>query len=72
MEKKKYIHPHICICRECEGTGKAYSYQTEDVLRLEPTLIKCELCNGTGRVVVRKKTTIIITPYIIDKDICLQ
>ena len=72
MKKKRYKHPYICICRECEGTGKAYSYEPEDVLRLEPTLVKCIQCNGTGRVVVRKETTITITPYITDKDVCLQ
>lgn len=72
MEKKRYTQPHICICRKCEGTGKTYSYQPEDVLRLEPILIECDLCNGVGRVVVRKETTITITPYITDKDVCLQ
>jgi hypothetical protein len=72
MIKKNYVHPHICICRKCEGTGKISSYREEDILRNDPTYITCDQCNGNGRVVVKKITTTTITAYDSNKDVCLQ
>lgn len=72
MEKKKYVHPHICICSRCEGTGKIAQYAVEDVLRMHPTSSNCDLCEGTGRVIIRKEIKTIISPYDPSKAINIQ
>ena len=72
MEKKKYVHPHICVCSRCGGTGKVEVYADEDVLRMHPTTSNCDLCEGTGRLVIKQEITTIITAYNPDKPITLQ
>ena len=72
MEKKKYVHPHICVCSRCEGTGIIEKYSVEDVLRMHPTTSNCDLCEGTGRVVIKQEIITTIIAYDPHKPITLQ
>ena len=62
MEKKKYKHAKICICRKCSGTGLCSVYDKEDILQMYPGTVDCDLCNGSGKVLVSSVTTTKIEP----------
>lgn len=63
MRKKRFVQPHICLCRKCEGSGTMSVYKEHDILRLEPAAATCDVCNGTGRVIISSETIITITPF---------
>jgi len=63
MTYKRYQHPKIELCKDCEGTGIAYTYPEHDRLRQYPTAITCTTCEGSGRVYVSKKTEITVEPF---------
>lgn len=63
MIKKKYVHPHIELCTQCEGSGTISVYKEDDILRLTPEPAVCGTCMGTGRVIISSATTITITPF---------
>lgn len=63
MIHKRYQHPTIELCKDCEGTGIAYEYHEHDVLRQEPKAVECITCEGSGRVYVSKKTEITVEAF---------
>lgn len=62
---RNYDKESIEVCRNCKGTGVAYTvpefhpYGKED----DPIPYKCPVCNGSGRVKKRLKIEITIEPY---------
>ncbi|HEY5508431.1 MAG TPA: hypothetical protein VIK29_07165 [Paludibacter sp.] len=63
MEYKRYQHPTIELCKDCEGTGTMYEYHEHDILRQEPIPVTCTTCEGSGRVLVSKITVITVKPF---------
>ncbi|MDL2289949.1 hypothetical protein LJB95_00910 [Paludibacteraceae bacterium OttesenSCG-928-F17] len=55
MIKTKYHHPTIEICRKCNGTGHTHTFAPDDYREEYPIKQSCELCLGSGRVIVSKK-----------------
>ena len=41
---------HLVECPECDGTGESYT----DLSNPIPIRVKCEACNGKGRVLMRE------------------
>lgn len=56
-------HPTIELCRRCSGSGTHYTYDNDDILNQKPIPEQCPTCNGTGRVIVSKTTTITVKPF---------
>jgi len=64
MEKTKYQHPTIELCKTCEGTGIRYVFPLLDMLnQTEPEVQTCATCNGSGRVLVSKVIKTKIEPF---------
>lgn len=64
MIKKRYQHPMIELCRDCEGTGIVYIFPEWDIFKqTEPEACTCSLCEGSGRVQVSKQIIITINPF---------
>jgi DnaJ-class molecular chaperone len=63
MTHKRYMHPTIELCRDCEGTGIMYVYDKYDMLHQEPIAITCTTCESSGRVLVSKITVITVEPF---------
>ncbi|WP_321517461.1 hypothetical protein [uncultured Bacteroides sp.] len=72
MEKKRYKHARICICRKCQGTGTVTQYASEDILHMNPKTVACDLCNCNGRVLVDSVTTTTIKPLQYGKDYLIK
>lgn len=64
MKKIKYIHPRVCLCRNCSGTGKVTVYTDYDILKMRPETATCKVCNGSGRVTISGQVVTNIIPYI--------
>jgi DnaJ-class molecular chaperone len=60
---ERYIHKHIELCTKCEGEGIRYIFAKYDLLHQEPIRITCEVCEGSGRVYVSKKTEITVEAF---------
>ena len=41
---------HLVKCPECDGTGESYT----DLSNQIPIRVKCEACNGKGKVLMRE------------------
>ena len=63
MEQVTYYHKKICLCKICAGTGYVIKYPPHDYRHEHPERLKCEQCNGSGRVVVSGKRVLEIEPY---------
>lgn len=63
MEKVRYIHERICLCRNCGGAGTVSVCSLRDTLNQHPEEQVCPLCNGSGRVKVSGTIRTKITPY---------
>lgn len=63
MIHTRHIHPTVELCKDCEGTGTAYTYPEHDKLRQYPTAVTCTTCEGSGRVLVSKEIEIIVEPF---------
>jgi len=63
MEKIKYIHERICLCRNCGGAGTVSKCEPHDTLNQHPEIKVCTLCNGSGRVKVSGTVKTKIIPY---------
>ncbi|HLP03834.1 MAG TPA: hypothetical protein VK152_00255 [Paludibacter sp.] len=64
MTKKSYSHPTVELCRDCEGKGLKYLRHDKDPYsKLDPEVILCPTCNGSGRVVVSKEIITTVKPF---------
>lgn len=63
IKENRYIHPKIELCKKCFGTGKIYSYDSDDLLRTEAKEITCPICKGSGRIITRTKIEKEILPF---------
>lgn len=64
MIKRNYVHPHVEICRDCEGRG--FNIKETDPLLMgkgETVREPCKLCAGTGRVIISKVVETKILPF---------
>lgn len=63
MTTNRYIHGVVEICRDCGGHGKRTQYPQWDRLHQHPSTLVCELCEGTGRVIVSKKIEVTVVAF---------
>jgi len=64
-KRKEFAYDKIELCRNCKGTGVAYTvpefhpYRKED----DPQPYECSVCQGSGRVKKTLNIEITIEPY---------
>lgn len=63
MTTNRYMHATVELCRDCSGWGKKTIYQQWDRLHQHPNDVVCELCEGSGRVVVSKKIEVTVVAF---------
>ena len=63
MKETTYIQKRVCVCRKCKGAGTLSIYRKMDVLRLNPISVRCDLCEGSGRVAVEGTVEKEVLPY---------
>lgn len=63
MKERTYIQKRICVCRKCSGTGTVNIYRKHDILRRDPIPLRCDLCEGSGRVTVQGVVDKEVLPY---------
>jgi len=64
MEYYRYMQPTIELCKTCNGDGLKYVFHEFDLLQQEPIGVTgCPTCEGSGRVIVSKKTVITVEPF---------
>lgn len=63
-EKRRYIHPHVEICRNCGGNG-FNMVDSDPILMGKGEIVRreCEVCDGSGRVIVSREVTIKVLAF---------
>ena len=57
----KYRTQYVDVCRNCGGTGLIAT--TKTFIEPQEAEIKCTVCDGSGRVFIRKEISVTIEPY---------
>ncbi|GEM_PF-5056305 len=59
MRKAGHTLNYYDVCRSCGGEGEVIDIKSNSM-----KMVKCETCQGSGMVSIRKEITITITPKI--------
>ena len=63
MKERTYIKKRVCVCRTCQGTGAVAIYRKNDLRKMRPIMMRCEVCEGSGRVTVEGTVEKEVLPY---------
>ncbi len=64
MKQKRYLNVTIALCRNCGGRGMVAVAPADGEPSVDSVVESvCPICQGSGRVKVRRDVTINVEPY---------
>ncbi len=60
MSDGHYVTQYVDVCRECKGLG---GVEHRPDLTARRMMVTCPVCQGSGRVFIRKEIKVTVEPY---------